>query len=47
MRPLDPPLYIYSDMNKFLNINPHIIYLYIMHFLLCIYTQMCISIPKK
>ena len=38
-------LYIYSDMNKFLYINHHIIYLYIMHFLLCIYTKMCISIP--
>ena len=38
-------LYIYSDMNKFLYINHHIIYLYIMHFLLCIYTTMCISIP--
>ena len=34
-------------MNKFLYINHHIIYLYIMHFLLCIYTKMCISIPKK
>ena len=42
-------LYIYSDMNKFLYINHHIIYLYIMHFLLCIYmyTKMCISILKK
>jgi hypothetical protein len=39
--------YLY-DMNKFLYINHHIIYLYIMHFLLCIYyTKMCISIPKK
>ena len=38
-------LYIYSDMNKFLYINHRIIYLYIMHFLLCIYTKMCISIP--
>ena len=38
-------LYIYSDMNKFLYINHHIIYLYIMHFLLCISTKMCISIP--
>ena len=38
-------LYINSDMNKFLYINHHIIYLYIMHFLLCIYTKMCISIP--
>ena len=38
-------LYIYSDMNKLLYINHHIIYLYIMHFLLCIYTKMCISIP--
>ena len=27
-------IYIYSDMNKFLNIYHHIIYLYIMHFLL-------------
>ena len=38
-------IYIYSDMNKFLYINHHIIYLYIMHFLLCIYSKMCISIP--
>ena len=36
-------LYIYSDMNKFLYINHRIIYLYIMHFLLCIYTKMCIA----
>ena len=35
-------IYLY-DINKFLYINHHIIYLYILHFLLCIYTKMCIS----